>query len=122
MASGIEILVAGRSHTGSRLDIEIPSEHDTVGRKHAEITIGSGEECHIVDLGSTNGTHVLLNKKWVRIQQMSIISSAPIRLGDFETTITELLKFRRRQSVPPPIPKLATPLKPRRNPLTGEIE
>jgi hypothetical protein len=42
MASGIEILLAGRSHTGSRLDIEIPPEHDTVGRKHAEITLGAG--------------------------------------------------------------------------------
>jgi pSer/pThr/pTyr-binding forkhead associated (FHA) protein len=122
MASGIEILVAGRSHNGSRLDIEIPPEHDTVGRKHAEITLGTCGECHIVDLGSTNGTHVLQNKKWVRVNQMSIPPDAPIRLGDFETTIAELLRFRRRQSVPPPIPKMASPSKPRRNPATGEIE
>jgi pSer/pThr/pTyr-binding forkhead associated (FHA) protein len=122
MPSGIEILVVGRTHSGSRLDIEIPAVHDTVGRKHAEITLGAGGECHIVDLGSANGTHVLQNKKWVRVQQKAIFSDDQIRLGDFETSVTELLKFRRRRDVPPPIPKSHTPSKPRRNPATGEIE
>ncbi len=124
--SNLEILVAGRAHQGSRLDIEIPARHDTVGRRHVEITLGADGSSHLVDLGSSNGTHVLEAGRWIRVQQKTVTASDPIRLGEFQTTVGELLGFRRaaRPSLPPPLPVLP-PIpnsKPRRNPLTGEVE
>jgi hypothetical protein len=133
MAANLEILVVGRAHQGSRLDIEIPSRNDTVGRRHLEITIGTdGTTCHLVDLGSTNGTHVLEGARWVRVKQTTVATSSPIRLGEFQTSVSELLGMRRsaRPAQPPPLPKpppVSKPpqihgAKPRRNPLTGEVE
>jgi pSer/pThr/pTyr-binding forkhead associated (FHA) protein len=130
MTPNLEILVAGRAHQGSRLDIEIPARHDTVGRRHVEITLGPDGSCHLVDLGSTNGTHVLEGGRWVRGQQKTVAASEPIRLGEFQTTVGELLGFRRvaHPAQPPPLPvtpPAPPPLpnaKPRRNPLTGEVE
>jgi len=124
MAAELEILVVGRAHSGSRLDIELPAAYDTVGRRHAEITVGRSGDFHLVDLGSTNGTSVCESGKWVRIKQRTIARSTPIRLGEFETTLENLLGMRRRASPqkPPPLPQAAAKAKPRRNPATGEVE
>jgi len=130
MTPNLEILVAGRAHQGSRLDIEIPARHDTVGRRHVEITLGADGSCHLVDLGSTNGTHAMEAGRWIRVQQKTVTTSEPIRLGEFQTTVGELLGFRHaaRPAQPPPLPvspPAPAPIqnaKPRRNPLTGEVE
>lgn len=128
MAAELEILVVGRAHSGSRLDIEVPAANDTVGRRHAEITIGQNGDCHIVDLGSTNGTSVRESGKWVRITQKTLPVSSAIRLGQFETTLQALLGMRRSAAPrkPPQPPPLPVPAggraKPRRNPSTGEVE
>lgn len=130
MPANLEILVAGRAHQSSRLDIEIPARHDTVGRRHVEITLGADGSCHLVDIGSTNGTHVLEAGRWIRVQQKTVTASEPIRLGEFQTTVAELLGFRRAARpaqppplpVPPPTPPPIPNAKPRRNPHTGEVE
>ena len=130
MASPIEVLVAGRASSQSQADIQLPASEDTVGRRHAEITIGANGDCYIVDLGSSNGTFVGDKGKWKKIQQAAVSSNTPIRLGSYETTISELLRFR-RQATPHPLPAPAprppkqpaqANRKPRRNPATGEIE
>jgi hypothetical protein len=126
MTANLEILVVGRTHQGSQLDIEIPSRNDSVGRRHLEITIGDGGACHLVDLGSANGTHVLDGTRWVRVKQTTVGISSPIRLGEFQTSVAELLGMRRPATAPQPPPISKPPpvpgAKPRRNPLTGEIE
>jgi len=130
MASSIEVLVAGRASSQSQADIQLPASEDTVGRRHAEITIGASGDCYIVDLGSSNGSFVGDKGKWKKIQQAAVSSNTPIRLGSYETTISELLRFRRQASPPPlPVPAPRPPQqpaqanrKPRRNPATGEIE
>ncbi len=133
MSSSIVVLVVGRASSQSRADIQIPASEDTVGRRHAEITIGTNGECYIVDLGSSNGTFVNDKGKWKKIQQAAVSSNSPIRLGSFETTISELLNFRTQaapSSRPPPVappprqPAQPAPggRRPRRNPSTGEIE
>lgn len=129
MKGHIEVLVVGRANTSSRPDIELPAAEDTVGRRHAEVTLGANSDCYLVDLGSSNGTFVSENGKWKKIQQVALSSNTPVRLGSYETTISELLRFR-RQATPPPLPTaiVAPPpepqanRKPRRNPATGEIE
>jgi len=126
MQGTLEVLVVGRASACSHPDIELPASEDTVGRRHAEITVGSGGDCYIVDLGSSNGTFVAENGKWRSIQQSSATLSTPIRLGSYETTISSLLRFR-RQAAPPPLPtafleKPQPNRRRRRNPATGEIE
>ena len=130
MQGQIEVLVVGRANTRSQPDIELPASEDTVGRRHAEITVGGNGDCYLVDLGSSNGTFVAETGKWKKIQQTALSSTTPLRLGSYETTISDLLRFR-RQVTPPPLPTafVARPpaqsqanRKPRRNPATGEIE
>lgn len=118
----------------SGLDIEVPAEEATVGRRHAEITIDSAHKCHIVDLGSTNGTFVRDGKRWKRIKQASLCLDDPLRLGDFNTSVAHLMTLRRIRRAPvpskPPLPEQGraanAPARPksgpRRNPITGEVE
>jgi len=96
MHGQIEVLVVGRSNNRSQSDIELPASEDTVGRRHAEITLGANSECYIVDMGSSNGTFVADNGKWKKIQQSALTLNTPIRLGTFETTISGLLRSRRK--------------------------
>lgn len=129
MQGQIEVLIVGRANTRSQPDIELAASEDTVGRRHAEITVGANGDCYLVDLGSSNGTCVAENGKWKSVQQVALTSNTPIRLGSYETTISDLLKFR-KQAVPPPLPTAFVARspqppanrKPRRNPATGEIE
>ncbi len=118
----------------SGLDIEVPAEEATVGRRHVEITIDSAQKCHIVDLGSINGTFVRDGKRWKRIKQVSLRLDDPLRLGDFTTSVAHLMTLRRIRRAPvltkPPLPEkgraATAPTKPksgpRRNPITGEVE
>jgi len=134
MNTNFEVLVVGRASSRSDLDIEVPAAEATVGRRHAEITIDSSPKCHIVDLGSTNGTFIRDGKRWKRIKQASLHLDDPLRLGDFSTSVAHLMTLRRIrrapvQTKPPRLEqgRLATaPAKPksgpRRNPITGEVE
>lgn len=129
MAGTLEVLVVGRANSRSHPDIELPASEDTVGRRHVEITVGADGDCYIVDLASANGTFVTEKGKWRKVQQASVSLDTPIRLGSHETTIALLLRFR-RQVVSTPRPAAAVVAKPaaqpgrrpRRNPMTGEIE
>jgi len=96
MYGQIEVLVVGRSNNRSQSDIELPASEDTVGRHHAEITVGANSECYIVDMGSANGTFVADSGKWKKIQQCALDLNTPIRLGTYETTISSLLRSRRK--------------------------
>jgi len=128
MPDSLKVLVVGRASSNSHADIELPSSEDTVGRRHAEVTVGAGGDGYIVDLGSSNGTFVSQNGKWRKIQQAAVTLDTPIRLGSYETTLASLLRFR-REAVPPPLPPAVVNRqapkavgRPRRNPMTGEIE
>lgn len=122
MQGNLEVLVVGRASSRSHPDIEVPASEDTVGRRHAEITVGAGD-CYIVDLGSSNGTFVGENGKWRRIQQASVALGTPIRLGSYDTTVSTLLRFRRQATQPVIVaPQPVKARRPRRNPATGEVE
>lgn len=124
MHGNLEVLVVGRANSRSHPDIEVSAYEDTVGRRHAEITVGAGGDCYVVDLGSSNGTFVGEGGKWRRVQQTSVALGTPIRLGSYETTVASLLRLR-RQATPPPMPAEMQPAqgrRPRRNPATGEVE
>lgn len=134
MNANFQVLLVGRASSTSGLDIEVPAAEATVGRRHVEITIDSAHKCHVVDLGSTNGTFVRDGKRWKRIKQSSLRMDDPLRLGDFTTSVAHLMTLRRICRAPvaikPPLPEqvrpVASPAKPksgpRRNPITGEVE
>jgi len=126
----LEVLVVGRSNSRQLPDLVVPSVEDTVGRRHAEVTVGAQNDCYLVDLGSTNGTFVAQGKSWKRITQAKVDMDDRIRLGEYETTIRKLLALRRAAPVKavakinaePPPAGAGSKRKPRRNVLTGEVE
>ena len=97
------------------------------------MTIADNGTCYIVDLESANGTFLKEAGKWKRIKQAALDLGSEIRLGEYRTTPALLLSMRSvrtspRQQTPLPVqpPKTDKPrphgAKPRRNPLTGEVE
>jgi len=104
MPEHLEVLVVGRANARSQPDIEVPASEDTVGRRHAEITLGANGDCYLVDLGSANGTYVDKGGSWKKIQQSAVTPDTPIRLGTYETTIASLLRLR-RSGLAPAIPR-----------------
>ena len=133
MTQSLQVLVIGRQSATSQPDIAVPPDQDTVGRSHAELTVSDNGACYIVDLDSANGTFFKEAGKWKRIKQAALDLGSEIRLGEYRTTPALLLSMRSvrtspRHQTPPPVqpPKTdksrAHGVKPRRNPLTGEVE
>ena len=64
----------------------------TVSREHADLTeIGRGL-FSLRDLGSTYGTSVLQGSDWSLITAAEVNRDTPVRIGEFETTVAELLR------------------------------
>lgn len=135
MTADLKVLVVGRSCAANDADIQVPASEDTVGRKHAEITIDASGGCHIVDLRSKNGTFVREGRGWKKISQAGVCLEDSIRVGDYITTVAQLLSLQRakpqprRQEVVSPKQQVKSAAvsrnagrTPRRNPVTGEIE
>lgn len=133
VTQSLQLLVIGRQSATSHPDIAVPPDQDTVGRSHAELTVSDNGACYIVDLDSANGTFLREAGKWKRIKQAALDLGSEIRLGEYRTTPALLLTMRsvraspRRQHTPPQIqPQKTEPrahgAKPRRNPITGEVE
>ena len=129
MTQSLQLLVIGRQSTTSHPDIAVPPDQDTVGRSHAELTVSDNGACYIVDLDSVNGTFLKEAGKWKRIKQAALDLGSEIRLGEYRTTPALLLTMRsvrasprQHQIQPPKTEPRAHGAKPRRNPLTGEVE
>ena len=129
MIDDLKVFVVGRSSHASDVDIQLPPSEDTVGRRHLEITLGNSGACHIVDLGSRNGTFIRAGRGWKRVSQAAVGFEDAVRIGDYVSTVGQLLALRRekprpapRQTAPEKPAKPAVARSPRRNPLTGVIE
>lgn len=86
------ILVIGRENPRHRVDIAIPSVHNTVSARHAQISVGPQGDLCLTDLGSANGTFIQDGEgKWVGVGQASIRRETRILLGDYQTTGEALL-------------------------------
>ncbi len=121
MNPDFQVLSIGRANSATVTDIVLPASEDTIGHRHAEVSIRPDGLCHFLDLNSANGSFIEENGTWQRIRQTTVSLDTPLRLGSFETTAAALLRFRRLPPPSPPLPE-PPPAKPRRNPLTGEIE
>lgn len=85
------IYSVGRKNSHVPCDIAIPAGEDSVSRPHLEITVTDGGRFYVVDVGSANGTFVLRGGRWSSLTQDYVRADERIRLGDFETTVADLM-------------------------------
>lgn len=116
-------IIIGR---GSRSHLQV--EHDSISRLHATVRMVSDDLIEVVDEQSANGTFLLEGNTWRRIERGVLRPRGQLKLGaivfSFEDLVKRLAQLRSlpdageqpNRAVPQPL------LRPRRNPLTGQIE
>ena len=124
------VLIVGR---GRQADIRLT--HRTVSRLHLEMVLGAGDEIHVADRSSRNGTRVWTDGKWQPLTAKPVSRADRLQLGDLEITVEDLLRRTPPERVDTvrhtdggaggrpdadPDPDLP-PGKVRRNPETGEV-
>lgn len=117
-------------------------EHDSVSRLHATVQATDEGYLAVQDAGSSNGTFLHRNGRWVRVRRVILGTQDRLRLGDHEVPLDQLtglfdsharVRLREGYSArgkplvfdeyPGDLPKPRVVLEnPRRNPLTGDIE
>jgi FHA domain len=90
--------VVGRSESDAI--ISVGPNYNNVSRRHLEVSLLDENRCRVVDLGSANGTEVLNDGKWERVQKVVVGLDHKLRLGrEYETTVRQLLA---KSGQPPP--------------------
>ena len=124
------VLIVGR---GAQADIRL--NDSSVSRQHLELVLGAGDEIHVADRSSRNGTRSWTDGKWVPLTAKSVSPADRLQLGNLEITVEDLV----RRAPPEPVdaphhtdrgaggrpvaePDLDLPTgKVRRNPETGKV-
>ena len=127
---------------GREPSCDLVLEHSTLSRLHARIELSDDGLVSINDSGSSNGTFLNRNDRWIRARKVTLSIGDRIRFGDIEVPLEQLTAvFGRRanirlearrfphrhgKGVAQPSAGKADPgpslNKPRRNPATGKIE
>lgn len=106
-------LVVGRQNSKGGLDIALPATEDTVGRRHLEITEQPDGSFLINDLESANGTFIRRAGRWQQIDSTRVSRHQEIMLGEFRTTVGDLLALYSPESTEP-VPRPSSAAAPRR--------
>ena len=121
---------------------ELQLDHASVSRRHATVKLTDEGYLAVHDEGSSNGSFLQRNGRWVRIRRVVLGTQDRIRFGEHEVPLDRLVElFGKRSRVrlregytargrplvfgdyPGDLPKPRVVLEnPRRNPLTGDIE
>ena len=121
---------------------ELCLEHHSVSRRHAVISLTDEGYLAVLDKGSSNGTFLHRNGRWVRIKRAVLGTQDGIRFGEEEVPLERLVELfgahpnvRLREGFSArgkplvldgyrgDLPKPRVVLEnPRRNPVTGNIE
>ena len=137
VSSAVEIRTCGRDP-----GCDLVLEDATLSRLHARLELAADGLVSIHDAGSSNGTFLNRNDRWIRIRKVTLCIGDRIRFGTVEvplerltavfgkrnTTRLEARRFhvRHGQAVARPLAGQtdhgASLNKPRRNPATGKIE
>jgi len=137
VSSAKEIRTCGREPS-----CDLVLEHSTLSRLHARVELSDDGLVTVSDAGSSNGTFLNRNDRWVRASKVTLSIGDRIRFGDIEVPLEQLTAiFGRRASTRledrrfphrhgkglgrPSAGKAnagASLNKPRRNPATGKIE
>ena len=117
-------------------------EHDSVSRIHATVEVTGEGYLAVSDNGSSNGSFLHRNGRWIRVKRVVLGTQDRVRFGEEEVPLEKLVDlFEGRRPVrlregwsvrgkpllfddwAGELPKPRTVLEnPRRNPLTGDIE
>ena len=110
----------GRS---SQADIVI--DHESVSRKHLEVTLTDNQRIFLVDCNSSRGTFVKADSGWQPFVQGYVSKAAELKLGVYRTRVSDLIKtLPGKQSQRPQSqgqPSVAISIKPKRSVSTGEV-
>ncbi len=87
----------------------------TVSRQHARLSAVGPGRFLFVDTGSTAGSCRREGDDWLPMTEAQLAAGDLIRLGEFETTVGDLLERARLPSPPRPFRRVE------RDPLTGRI-
>jgi predicted component of type VI protein secretion system len=77
----------------------------TVSREHAELVELGGGRFEIKDLGSTYGVSILEGEGWRKVTETELRHDSQLRIGDYQTTVAELLRDTDRTVVRPRAPE-----------------
>jgi len=73
---------------------------DTVSSCHAEILYTNNNQIYLCDRNSTNGTFLLKNKKFKKIQQAYLSPTDVVKFGLCEITVKDLLEYLHLKNPP----------------------
>lgn len=77
----------------------------TVSREHAELAeLGEGRFA-IKDLGSSYGIAIREGDQWAKVTEAELHHDTPLRIGDYETTVSDLVRDTDRTVVRPHAPR-----------------
>ncbi len=124
----MRILTIGRQSNdpSASPDIVLPDHNKDISRLQAELTITDTGEYYLVDCGGSNATLVKRGNMWEKLKQDFVKRGELLRFGSLQMSVEELV------AKAPPAPREPAPfasrepvsrnLRPRRNPINGEVE
>jgi len=138
--SGVNEKDSKRIGRSSACDLRL--EHDSVSRFHAAVEVTDEGCLAVCDSGSSNGSFLHRNGRWIRVKRVVLGTQDRVRFGEEEVALDKLVDlFEGRRPVrlregwsvrgkpllfdqwAGDLPKPRVVLEnPRRNPLTGDIE
>lgn len=125
----MRILTIGRASNdpNSSPDIVLPDNNRDISRLQAELTISDSGEIYLVDCGGSNPTLLKRGTMWERVKQDFVRRGDILKFGSLQLTVGDLLDkappaSREPSPFAPTREPLSRNLKPRRNPINGEVE
>lgn len=110
---------------GRQKNCDLRIEHDSISRKHLEITVTADNKVFAVDCATTSGTFIYQKQQWRTFTQGYLKHEDKIAMGKKKITVQQILKQITQIKSDSAIEhKNFDPvsIKPRRNKNTGEIE
>ncbi len=122
----MRILTIGRysSDPSALPDIVLPDDNKDISRLQAELTITDSGEYYLVDCGGSNPTLVKRGATWERLKQDFVRRGDLLKFGSLQMSVEELASKAPSPRDASPIARepISRNLKPRRNPMNGEVE
>jgi hypothetical protein len=83
--------LVGRRNSSQPVDIELPGDATSVSRRHLELSVTDDGRYYVVHLHPRNFTKVNRGGAWQTITQDYVEADEPLVLGDFHTSVRQLL-------------------------------
>jgi hypothetical protein len=92
----------------------------TVSREHAEFVELGGGRFQIKDLGSTYGVAIWQGEGWQKVTEIEVRHDSQLRIGDYQTTVADLLRDTDRTAVRPRASEPPPPVEPSPPPIASD--